>query len=976
MAEEVEVEIGLTSPRVRRVKQSRLESPGHIIDPEHFFLRKINLHTLKTHNHTHCTMAKTIRLGNRLRYPITIVKLHKSPGDAVQKQEPLFEYSFKWMKEVGDSIRGDTWEEEQTTFVNWNSPSDGKLKQWQIREGQVLSQDGPCLVVEEACSHEIQFQGLCAMCGKDMTETSWAQESRDTERAPIRMVHDQTHLTVSEMHAQKTERELQKRLLDSRKLSLVVDLDQTIIQACIDPTVGQWMQDPTNPNYDAVKTVKTFQLNDDPPKDRIWYYIKMRPGLEGFLQRISTMYELHVYTMGTRNYAQGVANAVDPDKRYFGNRIISRDENGNLYAKSLQRLFPVSTHMVVIIDDRSDVWPRNRPNLIKVTPFDFFRGIGDINSSFLPKRQDILKSAAKTTTNGVKKALTAPAKSKGGDGDEVTKEQIEEQKQMLEQQVKERPLQALQDKVDREDEEIVNCSSQSADAGSESRSSSPAPQRHQVLFDDDHELAYLEAHLTRLHRTFFAEYDAKERDAAAAAVDDGEIPDVGALLDNLKSQVLAGFKVVLSGVLPSGYDIYRSEIGLQIMSFGAELLPAITKDVTHLVVNTAQPGTEKLMAARRNKNIKVVGLEWLAECFTRWEAVDESEFLYHGRHASAQHQHQHQQHQQQASAKQALLEAEGEYEESESDEDEDMENKTMPTTPNGKRKTGLKLDFVNTTPHDVADEDLSDDEQALLPDDLEDGEMSPIDGLKTFNWGSADEELNEFLASGSSDDDEEDGEDEDEDMDEEDENGGGEEEEEGGRSTTPSRVVAAAASTTTSPRKRKHDEGSGDADEGAGTDSDQNDTTGDEESKTTKRLRRTKSQRSSSLRNQYLEVQLGQPGQQQPGRPDSSLPTPVVTGDEREELDQDREGSKGGQGMVMAKAVQVQSQGQGLEGQGAEGDGGEGEEEWGFDEAELEAEFEAEFAAAQQEEEEQQVAAAGVLAALENGGGGGGQEMG
>ncbi|KAK4457594.1 hypothetical protein QBC42DRAFT_188141 [Cladorrhinum samala] len=859
-------------------------------------------------------MAKTIRLGNRLRYPITIVKLHKSPGDAVQKQEPLFEYSFKWMKEVGDSIRGDTWEEEQTTFVNWNSPSDGKLKQWQIREGQVLSQDGPCLVVEEACSHEIQFQGLCAMCGKDMTETSWAQESRDTERAPIRMVHDQTNLTVSEMHAQKTERELQKRLLDSRKLSLVVDLDQTIIQACIDPTVGQWMQDPTNPNYDAVKTVKTFQLNDDPPKDRIWYYIKMRPGLEGFLQRISTMYELHVYTMGTRNYAQGVANAVDPDKRYFGNRIISRDENGNLYAKSLQRLFPVSTNMVVIIDDRSDVWPRNRPNLIKVTPFDFFRGIGDINSSFLPKRQDILKSTAKTATNGVKKGSAASAKLKGGDEEGVTKEQIEEQKQMLEQQVKERPLQALQDKVDREDEEIIHSSSQTPEAGSESRSSSPAPQRHQVLFDDDHELAYLEAHLTRLHKTFFAEYDAKERDAAAAAVDDGEIPDVGALLDNLKSEVLAGFKVVLSGVLPSGYDIYRSEIGLQIMSFGAELLPAITKDVTHLVVNTAQPGTEKLMAARRNKNIKVVGLEWLAECFTRWEAVDETEFLYHGRHASA------------------TVEAAEEYEESESDEDEDMENKTTPT-PNGKRKRGLKLDFVNTTPLDVADEDLSDDEQALLPDDLEDGEMSPIDGLKTFNWGSADEELNEFLASGSSDDEEEDGEDEDEDMDAEDENGGGQEKDENAeRSTTPSRTVAAAAAAApTSPRKRKHDEGGGDADEGTGTDSDQNDTTGDEGSKTTKRLRRTKSQRSSSLRNQYVEVH--------------SLPTPVVTGDERDEVDQVQEGTKG--------------------------DG-----EYEFDEAELEAEFEAEFAAAQQEEEEQQVAAAGVLAALENGGGGGGQEMG
>ncbi|KAK4225681.1 hypothetical protein QBC38DRAFT_253467 [Podospora fimiseda] len=847
-------------------------------------------------------MAKTVRLGNRLRYPITIVKLHKSPGDVVQKEEPLFQYSFKWMKEVGDSIRGEMWEQEQTTSVHWNSPSDGKLIQWQIKEGQEITQDRPCYVIEEECSHEIQFQGLCGMCGKDMTETSWAQESRDTERATIRMVHDQNNLTVSATHAQKAERELQKRLLDSRRLSLVVDLDQTIIQACIDPTVGQWMQDPTNPNYDAVKTVKTFQLNDDPPKDRIWYYIKMRPGLEDFLKRISTMYEMHVYTMGTRNYAQGVASAVDPEKRYFGNRIISRDENGNLYAKSLQRLFPVSTNMVVIIDDRSDVWPRNRPNLIKVTPFDFFKGIGDINSSFLPKRQDILKSAK---TNGVKKA---PVKVKGEE--EVTKEQIEEQKQILEQQVKERPLQALQDKVDKEDEEADKVTVQSED-GFESRSSSPPPQRHKVLFDDDHELRFLEEHLTKLHKTFFEEYDATVKQEP-----DAEIPDVGALLDNLKSEVLAGYKIVLSGVLPSGYDIYRSEIGLQIMSFGAELLPAVTRDVTHLVVNTAQPGTEKLAAARRYKDIKIVGLEWLAECFTQWQAVDETDFLYHGRHHAE-------------TAKRKLPGEDGAGDE----EEEEGEDKGAP---NGKPK-GLKLNFVNTTAEDM-EEGLNDEDQGLLPDDPEDGEMSPIDGLKTFNWGSADEELNEFLASGSSDDGEDEDEDEDENMDDEDQKDveardpqvmlkvPGDPDD----TDTEYRLPPGTKPTKPSPKKRKHAEQ--DAEEGAtGTDSEQYNTTGDEaggNNKAKKRLKRIKSQRTSSLRNQY--EQLGGDSSSVAAGDKSSLPTPVVTGDEQDEQDQRGATAK------VAHVAQQQPE--------------VADDEFEFDEAELEAEFEAEFAAAEQEE--------------------------
>jgi RNA polymerase II subunit A C-terminal domain phosphatase len=55
--------------------------------------------------------------------------------------------------------------------------------------------------------------------------------------------------------------------------------------------------------------------------------------------------------------------------------------------KSIERLFPVDQSMVAVIDDRGDVWGW-QPNLVKVMPYDFFVGIGDINSSFLPKQVD------------------------------------------------------------------------------------------------------------------------------------------------------------------------------------------------------------------------------------------------------------------------------------------------------------------------------------------------------------------------------------------------------------------------------------------------------------------------------------------------------------------------------------------------------------------------------------------------------------
>lgn len=795
-------------------------------------------------------MSKTLRLGPRLRYPITIVNLLKQPGDAVKKQQPLFRYSYKWMKEVGDAIRDDTWEEEQTSIATFDSPTEGDLKQWLIKEGQVIRADCPGLVVKEACGHEIQFQGMCGICGKDMTEVSWASETRDTDRAPISMVHDQTNLTVSKTQAQRTESELQKRLLQSRKLTLVVDLDQTIIHACIDPTVGEWQKDPTNPNYESVKNVKAFQLNDGPRgvAHQCWYYIKMRPRLEEFLRRIATMYELHVYTMGTRAYAESVARIVDPERKLFGNRVISRDENGNMFAKSLQRLFPVSTNMVVIIDDRADVWPRNRSNLIKVSPYDFFRGIGDINSSFLPKRQDIIAPTADTpVVNGNGAGPAGSKKEKEADaagpaeGDlVVTQLQVEEQERTLEKQIMDRPLQLLQLKQDKEDEEAEKATTQSENSQDAPPSSQPQT-RHQVLRDDDDELEYLEQHLTRLHKVYFEEHDRELQDAANS--DDFQLPDVGRTLSTLKRRAMRGVTVALTGIIPNGVAVEDTEIGQQLRSFGAAVASRITRDVTHLVVNTLRPMTDKWRQARRIPSIKIVNQDWLAACFSQWATVDETPYLFSVETNGAPA---------------PVEEASGV-----SDSDEDA-------PPKGIKRLRLKaptlklvgvggdtqaLDGEESDDENDGEDELEAEFNNLAPDALEEGQLSPIDGLKSFNWGSVDEELDEFLASGSDDDEEDEDEDEDEGM-------------------TDADGPAAS-------RKRKFDTD----EEGGGTDSEvpssQETAGGSRSGRTTqaKRLRRTKNARgTSSLRNQYVSDVDGEEAAGKAKK--SSLPTPQVTGDE------------------------------------------------------------------------------------------------
>lgn len=699
-----------------------------------------------------------LSLGSRPAYPITITKLYKSTGDRIKKQEPLFQYSFKIWGEEGNRETGEYEPVLKTTFTEWPCPADGKLLKWHIRAGEVIGRDRECATVEEDCTHEIQFQGLCAMCGKDMTEANWAADKLDTERAPINMTHDQTRLLVSKKAATKTEFELQKRLLDQRKLILVVDLDQTIIHACIEPTIGDWQRDPTNPNHEAVKDVKSFQLNDDGPRglaSGCWYYIKMRPGLVDFLEKIATMYELHVYTMGTRAYAMNIAKIVDPEQKLFGNRVISRDENGSMTAKSLQRLFPVSTRMVVIIDDRADVWPRNRPNLIKVVPYDFFKGIGDINSSFLPKREDLIAPSAQppksASANGSRPAkpnggsTTAPAASKkstleelasmsSGEGAALIKKQTEEQEKTLEMQIKDRPLLHMQEKLDKEDGEAAS----KEDGGSDAASASASHPRHHLLLDDDSELAYLEQHLTQLHEAFYRAHDTEVASAKRSADDQTNPPDVGNVLDGLKAKVLRGTKIVLSGLVPVGVDVQLSEIGLQARSFGATILRKVSKHATHLVVSSNRPRTLKVTQAERIPGIKIVNQDWLINSLSQWKHLDEAPYAM-GKSAAER-------------AAMASASTPGENTDAEAPSDGEADGGAR------KSKKSKSVRIVVSNPSGVSNEedgDDSDDEDEGPDDGADDFDdeldlystTSPVEQLRDFDWDQADAEMADFLDS-------------------------------------------------------------------------------------------------------------------------------------------------------------------------------------------------------------------------------------
>ncbi|CEP11077.1 hypothetical protein [Parasitella parasitica] len=232
-----------------------------------------------------------------------------------------------------------------------------------------INSDGGSCADCGLCMHEVVFGGLCALCGAVVDQN----EDNDYTSNHIDMTHDASGITVSKKEAERIQKQDEARLLTARKLSLIVDLDQTILHAAWEPHIAEWVDKHKQQGDSRAEDMSTFTL------DGSKYTIKLRPGTIRFLKDMSKLYEMHVYTMGTRAYAKAITAVIDPSMELFQDRILTRDENGSLTKKRLDRLFPADQSKVVVLDDRADVWDYS-PNLIQIKPYEYFAGVGDINA--------------------------------------------------------------------------------------------------------------------------------------------------------------------------------------------------------------------------------------------------------------------------------------------------------------------------------------------------------------------------------------------------------------------------------------------------------------------------------------------------------------------------------------------------------------------------------------------------------------------
>ncbi|KAI9444894.1 hypothetical protein H4582DRAFT_2108679 [Lactarius indigo] len=621
--------------------------------------------------------------SSQIFLPPTTAVPNKGRPTRFKRGSPLLTYSFT-------SQPSEPGGRTQVLFGVWDCPVEGTIERWCVKDGDVITSDEKeVLRITEPCKHGIQMGGLCALCGKDMTQSDYTGFSNEA-RASIQMTHSANGPKVSLEEAQRIERETAEHLFNCRKLSLIVDLDQTIVHATVDPTVGDWItegeawetrhttkrrssgpregesdsdessqegDDDVNPNWEALKDVKKFRLGPESfglssgPETRrakgkekavetqgCLYYVKPRPGWQDFLSSVAN---------------QEVCNAIDPDGKFFGGRILSRDESGSLTQKSLQRLFPVDTSMVVVIDDRADVWEWC-PNLVKVIPYDFFVGIGDINSAFLPKLDTSTTSispmspppASRKPQTVARPTAPLPAPdpassaSQSSTVDEEVAEEILQKEMMarnslaLEAQVEERPLAKLQEEL----QEVANGQHESegpaaegASGKSESTSrppESPGERHHRkaLLKNDDTELQRVKRLLDTVHQQFYEAYDDRLPKAGKAKSTSRAKPSASVPYDTrVGCRRLIGLHILFSSVIPLDTRPESTDVWNLAEAFGATCHTELSGEVTHLVA--AKRGTSKIDQARKRGNIKVVWLAWFTDSIARWERQDETPYL-------------------------------------------------------------------------------------------------------------------------------------------------------------------------------------------------------------------------------------------------------------------------------------------------------------------------------------------------------------
>ncbi|MCQ2819739.1 MAG: hypothetical protein MJ252_20940 [archaeon] len=283
-----------------------------------------------------------------------------SEGDYVKKSQNIAKYFLKRTKEGID---------KKPNIVFVKSPIFGQFVKYKESEKTI---------VLEKCMHDTFYGNICIKCkfNKSVDGCETTTFNKDKKESCNSYAAINPALQFSDEKARNEEKLKVTQYLSTKKLILLLDLDNTILHTSPCELTQEEFNKLQSKYHEYVGYISVQKQIYSQTISFEKIFVKFRPHLKEFLTLIQDKYEIFTYTHGTKDYASAIIDYINKNI-YEGclstSRLIARQTGKtNCEIKSIKKVFPTLEDMVVIMDDRPNVWAETDENLIYIFPYVFF----------------------------------------------------------------------------------------------------------------------------------------------------------------------------------------------------------------------------------------------------------------------------------------------------------------------------------------------------------------------------------------------------------------------------------------------------------------------------------------------------------------------------------------------------------------------------------------------------------------------------
>jgi hypothetical protein len=489
------------------------------------------------------------------------------------------------------------------------------------------------------CAHPTVLNGLCGVCGQQAatngvdaipTVGSTPVSFSSSPLAPgltLVTVSGGVTMTISKAEGQRMVQEDSVRLRKQAKLSLVLDLDHTLLHATHDAGARKFLG-----RSDVRTLVLPLQMEEKAAgAATLWmqHFVKLRPHVKEFLETAATMYEVMVYTAGTRQYAEQVTLLLA--RHLVGAPLDQADRD-------------LLRHQIAHAEHTIE--QRKQEQRAGANP------AGGADTEAGQKRKRVTFGESNETTDEVTDADLSRLKDELAKAECMEERVLECRQRLFGTRIVSRTdvpdlgmdvksitrifpdggtmAVAVDDREDvwanAKDNETpgeppdnlllvrpYHWSSFTGFADVNNQSGDDFGTEANGVADDDQQLLWTADVLRRIHEAYYDTLSDTPKPAQRT---------VPAIVRDLRQQLLKNTRLVLSGLVPMNHPggVPRAKFVRHAENSGATLSSRVTPRTTHVVAE--RDGTDKMLTARRVPGCHIVRPAWLMECVWTWTRRD------------------------------------------------------------------------------------------------------------------------------------------------------------------------------------------------------------------------------------------------------------------------------------------------------------------------------------------------------------------